>query len=122
MSCDCPTDKLSKPNPNQDGFRPQLLQKALEFLPEGCALLSSSCCWLPTVLDFLLAGSLAANSLEKLRTALLAISILALVWGVRREGLSRRMLARISLCVGLLAWAYVNPWEKVGSSGQHSCH
>ncbi|CAG8169078.1 unnamed protein product [Penicillium olsonii] len=121
---DCRSEKpSSKPAQNHDGtLLRRLFQLIVKFLPEGSALLSSSCCWLPTVLDFLFAGSVAAASVEKLRNAFLAISILTLVCGVRREGLSRRMAWRISICFGLLAWAQVNRWGKLGSNGQHSCH
>ncbi|KAJ5463651.1 hypothetical protein N7475_008595 [Penicillium sp. IBT 31633x] len=116
--CDSSSDKPShKSNPDHDG----VLQSIVKFIPEGSALLSCSCCWLPTVLDFLFAGSVAAANVEKLRHVFLAISILTLIWGVRREGFSRRMVVRISICVGLAAWAQVNRWGEVGK-GQHSCH
>lgn len=143
MSCgDCYSDKpSSKPAPDDGGsLLRRLFQVVVKFLPEGSALFSSSCCWLPvcyisvllgswmhilrcqTILDFLSAGSVAAASIDKLRNVFLAISILTLIWGVRREGLSRRMVWRVSICVGLLAWGKVNLWRKVGSNGQHSCH
>ncbi|KAJ5229931.1 hypothetical protein N7489_010639 [Penicillium chrysogenum] len=130
MSCsDCtsdkPSDKLSsKSNPDHDdgSVLQKLVQLVVKYLPEGSALLSSSCCWLPTVLDFLFAGSVATAGIEKLRNAFLAISILTLVWGVWREGLSRRMLWRIAICVGLSAWEQVNRAGKVDGEGHHSCH
>ncbi|KAJ5958720.1 uncharacterized protein N7479_005870 [Penicillium vulpinum] len=126
MSCcsDKPSHKQSKSDHDNDGSllrRP--FQLVVKYLPEGSALLSSSCCWLPTVLDFLFAGSVATSGIEKLRNLFLAISILTLILGVRREGFSRRMLWRISICVGLLAWAQVNRSGKVDSTGKkHSCH
>ncbi|CAI7599418.1 unnamed protein product [Penicillium palitans] len=129
MSCsDCsshkPSEKPSfKSNPDHDGSLLQrLFQLVVNYLPEGSALLSSSCCWLPTVLDFLFAGSVATAGIEKLRNAFLAISILTLIWGVWREGLSRRMVWRIAICVGLSAWEQVNQLGKVDGKGQHSCH
>lgn len=61
---------------------------------------------------------MAAGSVEKIRDALLAISILALVWGLWREGLSRRMIWRLSICGGLLAWAQFG--EK--THHHHGCH
>ncbi|KAJ6132496.1 hypothetical protein N7471_007711 [Penicillium samsonianum] len=131
MSCsDCSSDKTSdkpsdtsKSSQDHDGSLLQrLFQLVVRYLPEGSALLSSSCCWLPTVLDFLFAGSVATAGIEKLRNAFLAISILTLIWGVWREGLSRRMVWRIAICVGLSAWEQVNQWGKVDSKGQHSCH
>ncbi|KAJ5199234.1 hypothetical protein N7491_000209 [Penicillium cf. griseofulvum] len=129
MSCgNCPSDKpsdkpLCESKQDHEGFilqRP--FQLVVKYLPEGSALLSSSCCWLPTVLDFLFAGSVATTGIEKLRNVFLAISILTLIWGVRREGFSRRMLWRISICVGLLAWAQVNRWGNSEGKGKHSCH
>ncbi|OQE40220.1 hypothetical protein PENCOP_c006G00240 [Penicillium coprophilum] len=128
MSCsDCTSDKPSdNPSRESNHHDESLLQRPFQlivkYLPEGSALLSSSCCWLPTVLDFLFAGSVATAGIEKLRNLFLAISILTLIWGVRREGLSRRMLWRISICVGLLAWEQVNRWRKVDGKGKHSCH
>ncbi|KAF9250542.1 hypothetical protein DTO013E5_5436 [Penicillium roqueforti] len=129
MSCsDCSTEKPSenstcKSSPDHDGSllrRP--FQLIVKYLPEGSALLSSSCCWLPAVLDFLFAGSVATAGVEKLRNAFLAVSILTLIWGVWREGLSRRMVWRIAICVGLSAWEQMNQWAKVDGKGHHSCH
>ncbi|KAJ5512683.1 hypothetical protein N7463_002235 [Penicillium fimorum] len=129
MSChSCSSDKSSvKPSceSKQDhdaSFLQRPFQLVVKYLPEGSALLSSSCCWLPTVLDFLFAGSVASAGIENLRNVFLAISILALIWGVHREGFSRRMLWRISICIGLSAWAQVNRWGKVDGKGKHSCH
>ncbi|KGO45650.1 hypothetical protein PEXP_062480 [Penicillium expansum] len=127
MSCgDCSSDKpkpSGKSNPDHDGSLLQrLLQLVFKYLPEGSALLSSSCCWLPTVLDFLFAGSVATAGIEKLRNTFLAISILALIWGVWREGFSRRMVWRIAICVGLSTWEQVNQWRMVDGKGHHSCH
>ncbi|KGO78033.1 hypothetical protein PITC_025610 [Penicillium italicum] len=129
MSCsDCSSDKPSdKPSctsnqDHNDSLLQRLFHLVVKFLPEGSALLSSSCCWLPTVLDFLFAGSVATAGIEKLRNTFLAISILTLVWGVWREGFSRRMVWRIALCAGLSAWEQVNQWGKIDNKGHHSCH
>ncbi|QQK43119.1 cyclin domain protein [Penicillium digitatum] len=129
MSCgDCSSQHLSnkpfcKSNLDNDGSLLQrLFQLVVKFLPEGSALLSSSCCWLPTVLDFLFAGSVATAGIEKLRNAFLAISVLTLLGGIWREGFSRRMVWRIAICVGLSAWEQVNQWGKVNGKGHHSCH
>jgi hypothetical protein len=50
MTCEnCPSDKPA-PEPAPDDNEPlvrRVLQKCTKFLPEGSALLSSSCCWLP---------------------------------------------------------------------------
>ncbi|KAJ5875478.1 uncharacterized protein N7473_012825 [Penicillium subrubescens] len=125
MTCEkCPSDKPA-PEPAPDHNQPlvrRVLQMCTRFLPEGSALLSSSCCWLPTVLDFLFAGSVTAAGVEYLRNALLATSIVGLVWGVRREGFSRRMVWRIVICFGLLAWAQYNRRTQVVRPGSHSCH
>ncbi|KAF3391596.1 hypothetical protein F1880_007643 [Penicillium rolfsii] len=125
MTCEkCPSDKPS-PEPVPDHDQPlvrRVLQMFTRFLPEGSALLSSSCCWLPTALDFLFAGSVTAAGVEYLRNALLATSVVGLVWGVHREGLSRRMMWRIAICFGLLAWAQYNRRAQVVRPESHSCH
>ncbi|KAJ5796968.1 uncharacterized protein N7518_005508 [Penicillium psychrosexuale] len=129
MSCsDCSTEKPSDKSPcksslDHDGSLLQRpFQLVVKYLPEGSALLSSSCCWLPAVLDFLFAGSVATAGVEKLRNTFLAISILTLIWGVWREGLSRRMVWQIAICVGLSAWEQMNQWAKVDGKEHHSCH
>ncbi|KAJ5224478.1 uncharacterized protein N7469_007981 [Penicillium citrinum] len=129
MSCDkCNSDEpTTKRGPDHDGHYPQRLsQLAITFLPEGSALLSSSCCWLPTILDFLFAGSVAVN-INLLRYLCLAISCLGIIWGLWREGLTRRMIWRSLICGALLAWAQVNHGGKVNGgkvtgTTQHSCH
>ena len=86
--------------------------------------------WSPTVyltvppkivLDLVFAGSVTAASLQNLRFVFLAISLLALAWGIQREGLSRSMVCRIVVSGGMLAWAqYREQTEE--AVGHHSCH
>ncbi|PLB54706.1 hypothetical protein P170DRAFT_460775 [Aspergillus steynii IBT 23096] len=109
MSCaNCPppaTKEATNSAPNEKSLSTRALQVCSIALPESFALLSCSCCWLPTILDLVFAGSVTAASLQNLRYVFLAISILSLAWGLRREGLSRSMICRIVISGGMLAWA-----------------
>ncbi|CAG8394191.1 unnamed protein product [Penicillium salamii] len=124
MSCgDCTSDQPSSKSAPDHALSPlrRSAQIVVNILPEGSALLSSSCCWLPTVLDFLFAGSVAAASVKKLQTVFMVISLLSFLWTARREGLGRRLFWRVSILVGLFAWTQVNRSRNVGSE-HHSCH
>ncbi|CAG8093685.1 unnamed protein product [Penicillium salamii] len=124
MSCsDCNPDHSSKTAPDH-ALSPlrRSAQIVVNILPEGSALLSCSCCWLPTVLDFLFAGSVAAAGVKKLQYVFMVTSLLSFIWTVRREGLGRRLFWRVSILVGLFAWTQVNRSKNAVGNGQHSCH
>ena len=75
------------------------------------------------MLDLVFAGSVTAASLEKLRYVFLAISMLSLVWGIRREGFSRGMILRIAISGGMLAWAqYKERAEEAVGYHEHHGH
>ncbi|RJE22472.1 hypothetical protein PHISCL_05204 [Aspergillus sclerotialis] len=122
MSChNCPSsggEKAPGPNPNDKSLTARLTRLASIILPEGSALLSSSCCWLPTVLDFVFAGSVTAAGVQKLRPIFLAISILTLAYSVARDGFTRSNIRRAIICACLAAWAQF----KQRAPGHHSCH
>ncbi|PLN83954.1 hypothetical protein BDW42DRAFT_163917 [Aspergillus taichungensis] len=128
MSCNnCPpsSGKDPKPisHPPDKNLSTRLLDLIATILPEGSAFLSSSCCWLPTVLDFVFSGSsVTAASMHQLRPVFLAISVVTLAWSVVREGLSRRNLGRAVVCVALLAWAQYRGQQEHQPVTGHSCH
>jgi len=69
------------------------------------ALLYSSCCWLPILLEGLTISSAAATFLgpfQQLKPILLAVTILLSVHTLRRQGLSRRAILQATLPVLVL--------------------
>ncbi|KAG2007969.1 hypothetical protein GB937_008163 [Aspergillus fischeri] len=123
MSCnDCHScEKPSQSDSTNQGVTTRALQRMSAVVPEGSALLSCSCCWLPTVLDFVFAGSVTAAGIQKLRPLFLAVSVLTLAWSISRQGLNRSNLRRAIICACLLAWSQYS--ERAQSAkGHHSCH
>lgn len=131
MPCDCsaPAEKSSS---GPLGRAHQLIST---LLPEGFALLSCSCCWLPvcsthlhrlslysdylqTVLDLIFAGSITAAGVQKLRFFFLAVSVLTLSASIVREGFSYGNIRRAAICAGLLVWTQYSQRDQ----GHHSCH
>ncbi|KAE8360067.1 hypothetical protein BDV27DRAFT_135122 [Aspergillus caelatus] len=125
MACDkCPAPGSEvEQTTSDDATRPsRVLEWGSRILPEGSALLSSSCCWLPALLDWVFAGSITATGMERLRPFFLAISIITLAWGIRREGLSRGMVRRAIISVILVAWQGYNQRRQAVNGHHHSCH
>ncbi|KAL3409096.1 hypothetical protein V8F44DRAFT_551272 [Aspergillus fumigatus] len=123
MSCnDCHScEKPSQSDPANQGDATHALQWMSALVPEGSALLSCSCCWLPTVLEFVFAGSVTAAGIQKFRPLFLAVSFLTLAWSISRQGLSKSNLRRAIICACLLAWSQYN--QRVQSTtGHHGCH
>ncbi|OJJ04455.1 hypothetical protein ASPVEDRAFT_43937 [Aspergillus versicolor CBS 583.65] len=115
MSChDCSAPEKSSSS-SGPGRAHQLIST---LLPEGFAFLSCSCCWLPTVLDFIFAGSITAAGVQKLRFFFLAVSVLTLSASIVRQGFSRGNIRRAAICAGLLVWTQYSQRDQ----GHHSCH
>ncbi|OJJ57941.1 hypothetical protein ASPSYDRAFT_45918 [Aspergillus sydowii CBS 593.65] len=116
MSChDCSAPAEKSPG-HSFSWRAHRLISTL--LPEGFALLSCSCCWLPTLLDLVFAGSVSAVGVQKLRFFFLAVSVLTLSASIAREGFSRGNIRRAIICAGLLAWTQYSQ----RSQDHHGCH
>ena len=135
MSChDCSAPAEKPPSHSPSGRAHRLIST---LLPEGFALLSCSCCWLPvcsiqtctykvhlysnnlqTLLDLVFAGSVSAVGVQKLRFFFLAVSVLTLSVSIAREGFSRGNIRRAVICAGLLAWTQYSQ----RSQGHHGCH
>ncbi|BCS25327.1 uncharacterized protein APUU_50038A [Aspergillus puulaauensis] len=116
--CSPPAEKSSRPRTDDEGLSGRAYQLFSTMLPEGSALLSSSCCWLPTLLDFIFAGSITAVGVQKLRFFFLAISVLTLSASIAREGFSRGNVRRAIICAGLLVWTQYSQ----RAQAHHSCH
>ncbi|GFF87324.1 hypothetical protein IFM53868_05110 [Aspergillus udagawae] len=123
MSCNnChSSEKPSQSDSKAQGLTAHALRWMSAVLPEGSALLSSSCCWLPTVLDFVFAGSVTATGIQKLRPFFLAVSVLTLAWSISRQGLNKSNLRRAIICACLLAWSQYSQRAQP-AKGHHSCH
>ncbi|KLJ06302.1 hypothetical protein EMPG_10286 [Blastomyces silverae] len=71
--------------------------------PVASALLHSSCCWLPTLLDAFSIGSASASQFQSLRPFFFWVTLLILAESVRRNGLNRRTFYRIAISGFFLA-------------------
>ncbi|PGH18801.1 hypothetical protein AJ79_00214 [Helicocarpus griseus UAMH5409] len=89
----------SKPVPNPSGSS----RLSSIITPVASALLHSSCCWLPALLDFFTIGSASASQFQSLRPFFFWATILILVESVRRNGFDRRAFFRIAISGFFLA-------------------
>ncbi|KAK2734311.1 hypothetical protein FQN57_001716 [Myotisia sp. PD_48] len=95
------------------------LQSALGTLsPVLPALLHSSCCWLPALLDFLSIGSASAGFSARFRSVFLLVTLLILGWSVYRDGFTKRNIQRIALSFILLSWPQINQLRKAPETAQ----
>lgn len=93
--------------------------------PLFSALLHSSCCWLPTLLDLTSIGSASAASITRLRPVFLAITIVIILDSLRRQGLSRHNVIRIVLSALVLLLPQIHgSYQKITTVGppKKSCH
>ncbi|EEH37708.2 hypothetical protein PAAG_08126 [Paracoccidioides lutzii Pb01] len=80
--------------------------------PVVSALLHSSCCWLPTLLDFFSFGSASASQFQTLRPFFFWATLLILAESVRRNGLDRRAFFRITISGFFLALPQLSQFTK----------
>ncbi|KAH8763939.1 hypothetical protein F5882DRAFT_19942 [Hyaloscypha sp. PMI_1271] len=95
------------------------------FAPVFSALLHSSCCWLPTLLDLTSIGSASAATISSLRPVFLSITVLILLDSIRRQGLNRHNLLRIFASVLVLFIPKIQGYyqEAVAiETPKHTCH
>ncbi|OBT67353.1 hypothetical protein VE03_02995 [Pseudogymnoascus sp. 23342-1-I1] len=128
--CDQPKESSSPNKADASSKDPcnnqeSLASRLLSLSPVLSALLHSSCCWLPAVLDLTSIGSASAASISHLKPFFSAITLLVLVDSIRRQGFTSRNLLR-ALVSGLLlllptALAYFQPAAPV-EAPRHSCH
>ncbi|PGH33749.1 hypothetical protein GX50_03406 [[Emmonsia] crescens] len=109
-SSDSKTDSKTARDPNSTGSSRFSL-----ISPIASALLHSSCCWLPTLLDFFSIGSASASQFQSLRPFFFWVTLLILAESIRRNGLDRRTFYRIAISGFFLA---VNPL----SNANRQCH
>ncbi|EZF69063.1 hypothetical protein H105_08469 [Trichophyton soudanense CBS 452.61] len=76
----------------KEGSQPQGVLASLS--PVFFALLHSSCCWLPILLDFLSIGTASVSIFERLRPAFLLFTLLTLGWSVYRNGFDKTQISR----------------------------
>merc|ERR1711939_430628 len=88
-NCHSPSDPLKR--------RARVTSYFSSLSPVLSALLHSSCCWLPTLLDLTTLGSASAAAFNHLRPVFLAVTLLVLLDSIRRQGLNRHNLVRILL-------------------------
>ncbi|PMD36335.1 hypothetical protein L207DRAFT_637458 [Hyaloscypha variabilis F] len=93
--------------------------------PVLSALLHSSCCWLPTLLDLTSIGSASAATVSNLRPVFLSITVLILLDSIRRQGFNRHNLLRILISSLVLFIPRLQSYYQQATAVEtpkHSCH
>ncbi|ELR02988.1 hypothetical protein GMDG_05843 [Pseudogymnoascus destructans 20631-21] len=129
--CDQPKQSSSSPNkanapsPDSPNNQESLSFRLPSISPVLSALLHSSCCWLPALLDLTSIGSASVASISHLKPIFSAITVWVLMDSFRRQGVTSRNLLRalVSVLILLLpmALAYFQP-AAPAEAPKHSCH
>ncbi|KAK2780896.1 hypothetical protein FQN52_001993 [Onygenales sp. PD_12] len=115
----------SKDAPKAASPAPSNTSRFAQITPIASALLHSSCCWLPVLLDFFSIGSASASQIHYLRPFFFWATLLILVESVRRNGLDRRAFLRIAISGFLLALPQLEKFTKRATevdASHKSCH
>lgn len=128
--CEAPKSSLSPSSKKESSSESAQKDSAVvswidSFVPVFSALLHSSCCWLPTLLDLTSIGSASAATVSNLRPIFLSITVLILLDSLRRQGFNRHNLIRI-LASGLVLVLpkVLGYYQKAVAidAPKHSCH
>ncbi|OBT96539.1 hypothetical protein VE01_05288 [Pseudogymnoascus verrucosus] len=129
--CDKPKEASSSPDkadassPDSANKQESLAFRIPTISPVLSALLHSSCCWLPTLLDLTSIGSASVASIGHLKPIFAAITVWVLMDSFRREGATNRNVLRALMSGFLLILPMIlnlsHPGASAETSGK-SCH
>ncbi|OAT10133.1 hypothetical protein BDBG_17306 [Blastomyces gilchristii SLH14081] len=126
-SCCDPNNERKASSDSKTASNPSLTSSSLfSFVsPVASALLHSTCCWLPTLLDAFSIGSASASQFQSLRPFFFWVTLLILAEGIRRNGLDRRTFYRIAISGLFLALPRLSNLAKQVANPEathHRCH
>ncbi|OAX84058.1 hypothetical protein ACJ72_01562 [Emergomyces africanus] len=124
--CDQNKEHKASSNPKQENSKtaPDVSRFSL-ISPIASALLHSSCCWLPALLDFFSIGSASASQFQSLRPVFFWVTLLILAESIRRNGFDRRTFYRVAISGLFLALPRLSSYAKQAANPgtpQRICH
>ncbi|OBT87790.1 hypothetical protein VE02_03080 [Pseudogymnoascus sp. 03VT05] len=118
-------DKADATSPDSPSNQESLAFRIPAISPILSALLHSSCCWLPILLDFTSIGSASVASIGHLKPIFAAITVWVLMDSFRREGATNRNVLRALASGFLLVLPMLLSLSQPGGAAEapgQSCH